>query len=61
MDTVYTDVVRMELLVTLDKEKKLQEEIIEATNGKSQIEYLGSVYFAVYQGEVILFDEIKEE
>lgn len=61
LDTIYTDIVTMELLVTFDKLHQLQEEVTEATSGKSKIELYDSVYFAKIDNEIIVFDEIVEE
>ncbi|WP_310604330.1 YigZ family protein [Anaerosporobacter sp.] len=61
LDTIYTDIVTMELLVSIDKLHQLQEEVIEATNGKSQLEIFDSTYFAQVKDEVVLFDEEVEE
>lgn len=61
LDTIYTDIVTMELLVTFDQLHQLQQEVIEATSGKSTIEAFGSTYFAKLKDEIILFDEELEE
>lgn len=61
LDTIYTDIVTMELLVTFDQLHQLQEEVIEATSGKSTIEAFGSTYFAQVKDEIIVFDEEIEE
>lgn len=57
LNTIYTDIVTMELLVTFDQLHLLQQEVIEATSGKCKIEEYGSTYFAQVKDEIILFDD----
>lgn len=57
LDTIYTDVVTLVLLVKIDKIDKLQDEIIRATSGKGEIELLENLYFAEVNGKAVLFDE----
>lgn len=61
LDTIYTDIVTMDLLVTFDQLHQLEEEVIEVTSGKSKLEVFGSLYFAQVKNEIVLFDEESEE
>lgn len=57
LDTIYTDAVRMELLVPLDLISKFSKEVTQATSGKAIMENHGKYYFARLDKEIILFDE----
>ena len=52
----YTDIVRLELLVSPSRYQGFTKKIAELTNGSAIINELGKVYFATLGGEVHLFD-----
>ena len=54
LDTAYTDSVEITALVSQEEEKHITKEIIEGTNGKSQIQKEGECWYAVVDGEVVL-------
>ena len=53
LDTAYTDSVEITALVSQEEEKHITKEIIEGTNGKSQIQKEGECWYAVVDGEVV--------
>ncbi|GKH32319.1 YigZ family protein [Faecalicatena contorta] len=53
LDTAYTDSVDITALVSQEEEKHITKEIIEGTNGKSQIQKEGECWYAVVEGEVV--------
>lgn len=55
LDTQYTDVVHMYLIVPLSKVEAFEKQITEATSGKAVIEMLNDVSYAVVDGQVKLF------
>lgn len=52
----YTDIVRLELLVSPTRYQGFAKKIAELTNGSALINELGKVYFATLGSEVHLFD-----
>lgn len=52
----YTDIVKMELLVPLQKVGQIKKAITEATSGRARMQENGQVYFADIDGEIELFD-----
>ncbi|WP_099466898.1 YigZ family protein [Konateibacter massiliensis] len=57
LSSEYTDVVKITALVPIKETEGLRNEIIEATNGKAELEEAGTLYFAKINGEVICFEE----
>ena len=55
MDTQYTDKVIMTLIVPLDKCDELKKKIVEATAGKAEINDDEQIYFAMLDGEPVIF------
>ena len=55
MDTQYTDKVIMILIVPLDKCEELKKKIVEATAGKAEINDDEEIYFAMLDGEPVIF------
>ena len=55
MDTQYTDNVIMTLIVPLDKCEELKKKIVEATAGKAEINDDEEIYFAMLDGEPVIF------
>ncbi|HEX3021239.1 MAG TPA: YigZ family protein [Lachnospiraceae bacterium] len=60
LDTVYTDIVSMELLVPLALVSSFSKEITQATSGRASIEEHGKFYFAKLNEEIITFNEMVE-
>jgi putative IMPACT (imprinted ancient) family translation regulator len=54
-DTRYTDRVTMTVLVPENQKETFQEEVREATAGQAQIEWSDPLFFAVQDGNPILF------
>ena len=55
MDTQYTDKVIMTLIVPLAKCEELKKKIVEATAGKAEINDDEKIYFAMLDGEPVIF------
>lgn len=56
IDSQYTDMVKLELLVPLDMVGELRKAITEATSGRAQFQENEEVYFTKIDGEYMLFD-----
>ncbi|EGB91301.1 thymidylate synthase [Clostridium sp. D5] len=56
LGTDYTESVEITALVSQEEEKQITAEIIEGTNGKSQIQKQKECWFAAVEGEVVVFD-----
>lgn len=52
LDTMYTENVKMDMLVPQDKTEELRKKITEATNGKAGIEEKGTLWYALINGRV---------
>ncbi|MDF2888765.1 MAG: hypothetical protein K0R23_3150 [Lacrimispora sp.] len=57
LNSEYTDHVVLTVLVPDEEVEKLQADITESTGGKAQIDVSDSVYFGMYEKEVLLFPE----
>lgn len=57
LDTSYTDSVVLQVIVSVEEEKAVMAEITEGTNGQARMEEGKTCYFAVLNGEVLLFEE----
>jgi putative IMPACT (imprinted ancient) family translation regulator len=55
LNSEYTDIVSLTLLVQPDKTAYITKKIAELTNGSAILEFSGQVYFTNSDGEVILF------
>lgn len=55
LDTIYTDIVTVVLLVTEETENSFRQKFIEATNGKAIINDLEEVYYANINGSIQIF------
>ena len=51
----YTDQVRLEILIPINLVAELQKKLIEGTSGRAVLQPLDACWFALYQGEVLLF------
>lgn len=56
LESEYTDVVRMVILVPIGELEQVRKVIIEGTNGRAKLKEEGAAYFARLDGEVLLFD-----
>ena len=56
-DTVYTEVVAIEVLVPQTDEERVEAEIIERTNGQALIVKLGQCFFAEVEGVMKVFEK----
>ncbi len=52
----YTDIVTITLLIPMDIYQEFQKKIIEVTGGKAQISQDGEVYYAMINGKIELFN-----
>ena len=57
LDSTYTDTVSLEILVPLALLQEIQDKLTEGTNGKAHLEPLNACWYALFQGEVLLFEE----
>lgn len=57
LNTEYTEVVSMELLVPLEKDEAFIKKVTEASAGQVQMEELDVLYFGILDGKVLVFEE----
>ncbi|HIY18918.1 MAG TPA: YigZ family protein [Candidatus Blautia avistercoris] len=57
LDSQYTDRVTVKLLVPLHQKEELKKAVTEATSGRASLKEDKELYFAVRDGEYLLFDE----
>ncbi len=57
LDSTYTDTVSLEILVPLALLQEIRDKLTEGTNGKAHLEPLNACWYALFQGEVLLFEE----
>jgi len=55
MDTQYTDIVKMEILVPFKDCNLFEKKVIEASNGKAKIDAQQEMYFGILNGKLLLF------
>ncbi len=55
MDTQYTDIVKMEILVPFKDCNLFEKKVIEASNGKAKIDAQQEIYFGILNGKLLLF------
>ena len=56
MNSDFTDHVEITVLVPVDDQSAFEKQITEATAGRVSWEALDETYFAVAEGEILLFD-----
>lgn len=56
LNTVYTEVVKLTVILS-EKEQEFLERLTEETNGKAKIQKEQDIFYALYNGEIILFTE----
>jgi len=54
IDSEYSDIVKLKLMVPVNEIPQLLTEITEATNGKSQMREEDLVYYAIIEGKVVI-------
>lgn len=54
----YNEMIKITVIVLLDKEEVFKREIIEATSGSIDIIDLEQIYYAQVKGEIIVFDSL---
>lgn len=57
LDTVYTDMVELLLLIPFEEQESFTTEVVEILNGKVTINSLECTYYTQLKDEIILFDE----
>lgn len=57
MDSQYTEAVKMQILIPKGKEEKIKKAVTEATSARAQVKKVRELYYAVSQGEYLLFDD----
>lgn len=55
LDTIYTDVVTLTVILKSDQKDEFVKKVIEATSAKAILNWKEEVYFAVIGGETLLF------
>lgn len=59
LDSIYTDVVELDVLVPDQELNQVEEEIREGTNGQAEQEVTEKCYFAVIAGDPVILEEIS--
>ncbi|MDO4519454.1 MAG: YigZ family protein [Eubacteriales bacterium] len=57
LDSKYTDKVKLHLMIPDDEIEAVQKEITEGTNGRAVMKKEKELYFAVIDGEVVIFED----
>ncbi len=57
MDSQYTEAVKMQILIPKGKEEEIKKAVTEATSARAQVKKVRELYYAVSQGEYLLFDD----
>jgi len=57
LNTEYTDIVTIELLVPVDEKERLRKKITEATSGRAKLEILEETWFGQVNEKIILFKD----
>lgn len=55
MDTQYTDIVKMEVLVPIKDCNLFEKKVTEASNGKARMDAQKEMYFGILNGKLLLF------
>lgn len=56
MDSQYTESVKMQILVPAGEKEQIKKSVTEATSGRASITDIKELYYAVSQGEYLLFE-----
>lgn len=61
LDSQYTDVVTLQVLLPVGDKERFAAELIEGTNGRARIEEKEELYYGVLDGQVLLGDALRGE
>lgn len=61
MESEYTDIVSLKVLVPKQSIGSIKKAVTEATNGKAKMEEVEDLYYAVLDGKVLIKDELESE
>ncbi|HJC12023.1 MAG TPA: YigZ family protein [Candidatus Blautia merdigallinarum] len=56
LDSEYTETVKMQILVPAKELERIKKDVTEATSGRASVTELKELYYAVSQGEQLLFE-----
>ena len=59
LEAEYTDKVRFRVLLPLSETEQFQKLLIEATNARASQEIVDSCYYAVWNGQILMGDELR--
>lgn len=61
MDSEYTDIVTLRVLIPKHRIEGIKKAVTEATNGKAKMEEIEDLYYAVLDGKVLIKDELESD
>ena len=61
LDSQYTDMVTLQVLLPMGEKEKFVAELIEGTNGRVQIEEKEELYYGVLDGNVLMGEALRGE
>ena len=59
LESEYTDKVRFRVLLPLSETKQFQKLLTEATNARASQEIVDSCYYAVWNGQILMGEELR--
>lgn len=59
LESEYTDRVRFQVLLPVSETEKFQKELTEATNARATQEIVDTCYYAVWNGEILMGDQLR--
>ena len=59
LESEYTDKVRFRVLLPLSETEQFQKLLIEATNARASQEIVDRCYYAVWNGQILMGDELR--
>ena len=59
LESEYTDKVRFRVLLPLSETEQFQKLLTEATNARASQEIVDSCYYAVWNGQILMGDELR--
>lgn len=59
LESEYTDRVRFQVLLPVNETEKFQKELTEATNARATQEIVDTCYYAVWNGEILMGDQLR--
>ena len=57
MNSQYEETVKMQVLIPSNRVDEIKKAVTEATNARASVTDLKELYFAVSEGEYLLFDD----